>query len=109
MLEKLGYNVYVANNAINAIEILRENKEEIDLIILDLIMPDVGGGETFDRIKEIDVNLKVLLSSGYNINGHATEIINRGCDGFIQKPYNIHELSGKIQKILAMDPKGWTT
>ena len=71
-----------------------------DLIILDMIMPDMGGGETFDRLKEIDPGIKVLLSSGYSVDGQATEILDRGCKGFIQKPFDIKELSLRIREIL---------
>lgn len=70
------------------------------MVILDMIMPHMGGGETYDRVKEINRNVKVLLSSGYSIDGEATEILNRGCNGFIQKPFNIKELSLKIREIL---------
>jgi len=71
-----------------------------DLVILDMIMPKMGGGETFDRLKEIDPDIKVLLSSGYSINGQATEILDRGCSGFIQKPFNIQQLSVRIRGVL---------
>jgi CheY-like chemotaxis protein len=65
-----------------------------------MIMPDMGGGEAYDRIKEINPRVKVLLSSGYSIDGQATEIMKRGCDGFIQKPFKADELSEKLKKIL---------
>jgi CheY-like chemotaxis protein len=65
-----------------------------------MIMPGMGGGETYDRLKEADPDIKVLLSSGYSINGEAGEILDRGCDGFIQKPFNIKELSRKLREIL---------
>ena len=71
-----------------------------DMVLLDMIMPDMGGGETYDRMKEIDADIKVLLSSGYSIDGQATEIIKRGCDGFIQKPFDVQGLSPRIRKIL---------
>ncbi len=63
-------------------------------------MPGMNGGETFDRIKAVDSNLKVILSSGYSLNGQATDILKRGCQGFIQKPFNIQELSQSIRKAL---------
>jgi len=63
-------------------------------------MPDMGGGETYDRLKKIDPDIKVLLSSGYSIEGEATEILERGCNGFIQKPFMIKQLSEKIIEIL---------
>ena len=99
MLNKLGYKVLTAESGKEAIEIVR-NGHRPDLIILDMIMPDMGGGETFDRLKEIAPDLNVLLSSGYSIEGQATEILARGCKGFIQKPFNINEMSGKIREIL---------
>ncbi len=70
------------------------------MVILDMIMPGMGGGEVYDRIKAISPNVKVLLSSGYSIEGRAEKILKRGCDGFIQKPFNIKELSEKIREIL---------
>ena len=63
-------------------------------------MPGMGGGEAYDRMKEINPGIKVLLSSGYSIDGQATEIVARGCDGFIQKPFNVKELSQEVRKIL---------
>ena len=63
-------------------------------------MPGTGGGEAYDKLKEIDPAIKVLLSSGYSINGQATEILKRGCNGFIQKPFNMKGLSQRIREIL---------
>jgi CheY-like chemotaxis protein len=63
-------------------------------------MPSMSGGETFDKLRAINPHVKVVLSSGYSINGQASEIMQRGCNGFIQKPFNIQELSQKIQEVL---------
>ncbi|MCD4715353.1 MAG: response regulator [Desulfobacterales bacterium] len=65
-----------------------------------MIMPDMGGGDTYDSLKEINPEVKVLLSSGYSINGHAQEILNRGCNEFIQKPFNLKGLSQKLREVL---------
>ena len=65
-----------------------------------MIMPGVGGGEAYDRMKEINPDIKVLLSSGYSINGQAKEILERGCNGFIQKPFTMKELSKAIREVL---------
>ena len=100
MLKKLGYTVLEAKGGREAIDIYKAHKNDVDLVILDMIMPAVGGGETYDEMKELNPNVKVLLSSGYSISGQATEILNRGCDGFIQKPFNMEELSGKVTEIL---------
>ncbi|MGD8900669.1 MAG: PAS domain S-box protein [Desulfobacterales bacterium] len=100
MLKKLGYQVFTASNGKEAIDIFRKHQEKIDLIVLDMIMPQMGGGETYDRIKKFKPDVKVLLSSGFSINGQASEILNRGCNGFIQKPFNLQNLSQNIRAIL---------
>ena len=70
------------------------------MVILDIIMPDISGSAVYDRIKAINPDAKVLLSSGYSKDGQAAEILSRGCNGFIQKPFTIKELSEKISEIL---------
>jgi PAS domain S-box-containing protein len=100
LLEELGYTVLSALSGPEAIDIFQKDQDKIDLVIMDMIMPGMGGGETFDRLKEINPDVKVLLSSGYSINGQATKILRRGCDGFIQKPFNMNQLAEKVQKIL---------
>jgi len=100
MLEKLGYRVIVAKDGEQAVDTVKRKGNEIDLVILDLIMPGIKGGKAFDLIHEIQPAMPVILSSGYSLNGQANDIIQRGCNGFIQKPFNISELSQKVQKIL---------
>jgi PAS domain S-box-containing protein len=100
LLVALGYEVVVATGGKAAIEIYRDQKDRIRLVILDMIMPDMGGGKTYDKLKEIDPEIKVLLSSGYSINGQATAIINRGCNGFIQKPFDLQSLSEKVRNTI---------
>jgi CheY-like chemotaxis protein len=101
MLERMGYDVLVARNGNEAVKVVKEDPHKVDLLILDMIMPGLSGGKTFDMIREIRGDLKVLLSSGYSINGEAEEILRRGCNGFIQKPYTMNELSRKIAHIIA--------
>jgi CheY-like chemotaxis protein len=98
--KKLGYQVLSVRSGKEAIEIYKTNKDRIALVILDMIMPGMGGGETYDQLKEINPGIKALLSTGYSINGRTSEILKRGCDGFIQKPFNIIELSQKIREVL---------
>lgn len=100
MLTHMGFKVLVAKSGGEAVEIYDRQKGNIDLVILDMIMPGMGGGEAYDRIKEMDPKAKVLLSSGYSIDGEASEILARGCNGFIQKPFNIKELCEKITAFL---------
>ncbi|MBE9593854.1 MAG: response regulator [Proteobacteria bacterium] len=99
-LNMMGYQVLATRSGKEAINIYQKNQAKIDIVILDMIMPEMGGGETFDRLKKINPRVKVLLSSGYSIDGEATEILERGCDGFIQKPFTVEELSQKIREIL---------
>ena len=107
MLERLGYEVIVANSGKSALSILNgSNAKRIDLVILDLVMPHMDGSATYDRIKEIRPDIKVLLSSGYSINGRAHDIMKRGCNGFIQKPFNPVQLSRKLREILSSEPPG---
>jgi CheY-like chemotaxis protein len=108
MLSRLGYKVLVARSGREAIEIISKTHKlssSPDLVVLDMIMPDMCGGETFDRIKAINPDVKVLLSSGYSINSQARAILERGCDGFIQKPFNIKQLSQRSREILDKESK----
>jgi two-component system, cell cycle sensor histidine kinase and response regulator CckA len=101
LLQELGYRVLLARSGQEAIDLCGKNDAQIDLVIMDMIMPGMSGGETYDRLKKINPQIKVLLSSGYSINGQASEIMDRGCNGFIQKPFNYYQLSEKIQAIIA--------
>jgi len=103
VVESLGYNVLTARGGKEAIEVYKNNQHKIDMVILDMIMPQMDGGEVFDKLKKINPDIKALLSSGYSINGQATEILDRGCNGFIQKPFNMADLSKKIREILDQD------
>jgi CheY-like chemotaxis protein len=100
MLEALGYSVLAAKSGPEATEIYQKYEDTIHMVILDMIMPQMGGGETYDRLKEQDPEVKVLLSSGYSLDGQAHEILDRGCDGFIQKPFDLRHLSRKLREIL---------
>ena len=100
MIERLGYTVIRARSGREAIERFRENYDRVSLVLLDMIMPEMGGGEVFDELKRISRHVKVLLASGYSMQGQAREIINRGCIGFIQKPFNMEDLSSKLRSVL---------
>lgn len=102
MLQTLGYDVIVAQNGQEAIQIYAEKQDTIFLVILDMIMPGMSGSETFDRLKQINPDVRVILSSGYSINGKASAIISKGCSGFIQKPFNLSDLSSKIEQVKKM-------
>lgn len=99
LLENLGYQVVVAASGAEAVEAINRRGNTIHMVILDMIMPDMGGGATFDRIRAIMPKMPVLLSSGYSQNGQAISIMQKGCNGFIQKPYTLAGLSQKIRRI----------
>jgi len=103
MIDKMGYTVLLARSGKEALEIYQNHQDIIDIVILEMIMPDMDGGEVFNAMKDIDPDVKVLLSSGYSINGQATDILERGCRGFIQKPFSIEDLSQKIREVLDRD------
>ena len=100
MLEKLGYRVIDARNGHEAMDILAQQADDIDIVILDLILPGMDGGKIFDRIRELKPEIPVMLSSGYALDGQAAGIMAKGCNGFIQKPFNIAELSQQVRSVL---------
>jgi CheY-like chemotaxis protein len=101
ILEKTGYRILTARSGRGALEVYEENLPGIDLVILDMIMPDMGGESTFKRLKELHPGVKVLLSSGYSVEGAASRMLAEGCRGFVQKPFLLQELSRKIREALA--------
>ena len=100
ILETLGYTVMVAGSGREAIEIYKQHHGKIDLVIMDMIMPQMSGGEAFDVLKDINPDIKVILSSGYSLKGQAAKIIERGCRAFLQKPFSIKDLSKKVRSVL---------
>lgn len=100
LLNLLGFKTLIARSGKETVEIYEENKSQIGVVILDMIMPDISGGEVYDRLKKINPKVKVLLSSGYSTDGRVNAILDRGCNGFIQKPYNMKELSQILREIL---------
>jgi len=100
MLEKLGYEAIAVLGGHNAIATFAQTSRDIDMVLLDMIMPDLGGGAVLDRLKTIRPDVKVLLSSGYSLSEQAEAIVARGCAGFIQKPFSIEQLGKKINEVL---------
>ncbi len=93
MLEQIGgYKVTVAENGKDAVTLYEKNRHEYDLVVLDINMPKMGGGEAFCRLKQINPQVRAVLSSGFGLDGEAQKILNRGVAAFIQKPYEYHDL-----------------
>ncbi len=100
VLRLMGYHVLTSENGTQALQLYKEKRDEIALVVLDMVMPDMTGGESFDNLRDLNPTVKVLLSSGYSIDGQAGKILDRGCNGFIQKPFKIGPFSKKIREIL---------
>jgi two-component system cell cycle sensor histidine kinase/response regulator CckA len=100
LLKALDYEVIAVASGREALDVYSESQSTIALVILDIVMPRMGGGETYDRLKAIDPSVKVLLCSGYSIEGEVSRIMERGADGFIQKPFTLQTLNDKIRTVL---------
>ena len=96
----LGYSVITAESGARAIEIYKERADKIDVVVLDMIMPGLSGKDTYERLKQINPKIKVLLASGYTMEERTGEILDEGCNAFIQKPFKIEQLSMMIREIL---------
>jgi CheY-like chemotaxis protein len=92
--------VLTARSGKEGFDLYHSRRDAIDLVILDMVMPGMGGSEVFDRLREINPKARVLLSSGFSLSDQAQEIMDKGCNGFIQKPFQPGELSLKVRQIL---------
>lgn len=100
MLERLGYNVITAEDGEEGLSIFKEKWEEIDLVILDMIMPKINGRDCFFKMKEINPHVKVILSSGFYHGKDVEEMMKNGLCSSISKPYDSISLSQKIHDVL---------
>jgi len=97
LLGESGYTVMIADDGAQGVEMYREHQDEIDLVILDYIMPGMGGPDVIERLMEIDPDVKILIASGYSENGHVKGILNNDIVGFIQKPATMKEILSKVR------------
>ncbi|HET6489006.1 MAG TPA: response regulator [Syntrophales bacterium] len=103
MLEHMGYHVALAKSGREAIDTVKRTNKKISLILLDVVMPDMDGRATYSILKTLDPELKVLVISGYPAENCPADILQAGCEGFLQKPFGLVELSRKIRA--AMETK----
>lgn len=99
-LQKLGYSVLLAENGLDAVEIYENNPGQIDLVLLDMIMPHQGGHTTFYKLKELDPGVCVLLSSGFVSHDEVDDLLANGAAGFLPKPHRIATMATEIRRIL---------
>ena len=100
ILARYGYTVLTAGGGEEAVEVYRQNKQEIAVVVLDIVMPEVGGREVFRRIREIDPAAQVIVSSGYNQERDAADLLMEGAIAFVQKPYRLASLVGTIGEVI---------
>jgi DNA-binding NtrC family response regulator len=93
MLQTLGYAVSTACDGRDGVDHYRQHGKEIDLVIIDMIMPNLGGRDCFRQIKAINPEVRAVLSTGFSLDGTVQEIMEEGMSGFIQKPYRLDQLS----------------
>jgi len=103
LLQKFGYEVLTAPGGRQAVELARRYGTKISLVLLDMTMPEMSGRQTYEALQKIVPGIKVLLSSGYSVEGQAQELLDSGCNGFIQKPFDDVDLSAKVREILDRD------
>ncbi|MDZ7262454.1 MAG: PAS domain S-box protein, partial [candidate division KSB1 bacterium] len=101
ILEKAGYKVLLASTGPEAIELYRKNQTEVALVILDMIMPEMGGREIYESLRHLNPEIKVLLSSGFSQEGQAQKLLEEGVQGFVQKPFQMNEFLQKIRLTLS--------
>jgi len=99
-LTRLGYSVFCAVSGDEAWRKFGDRLNDIDVFIIDMIMPGMGGDELHTRIKKIKPAAKTLLCSGYAMNQSIQDVMNQGCSGFLQKPFKLEELSKQLKSVL---------
>ncbi|MCX5826540.1 MAG: response regulator [Deltaproteobacteria bacterium] len=100
LLEVMGYRVLTARNGQEALQIYGQQKNNIDIVLLDMIMPGMNGERVYEKLKEINPDVRILLLSGYSKDREATAVLAKQCGGFIQKPFKINDLSRSIRQAM---------
>jgi len=100
VLRDMGFEVLPAKDGPEALGLFRSRREDVAAVILDMVMPGMGGAEVFEALKAIEPGVRVLLASGYSRDGQANRLLEAGCQGFIQKPFDARELAEKLKEVL---------
>ncbi|MCX7982240.1 MAG: response regulator [Syntrophales bacterium] len=99
-LELMGFEVLAARSGEEALDIMEQRRGEIDLIILDMVMPGLSGEQVFYRLKELTPEAKVIIISGYALEDKVSRLIRDGAISFLQKPFKMETFSAKIEEAL---------
>ena len=100
ILKKAGYKVFKASNGKEALDVYQLRKDEIALVILDLMMPDMGGKQCLEALLALDPSLKVVIASGFSTHRQTKETIASGAKEFIHKPYDIRQVLEVVREVL---------
>jgi len=103
MLRRIGYNTLQASNSAEACQLYRNEKDHIELVVLDMVLPDENGATTYKVLKRINPDIKVLISTGYGTDENVQQILNDSQNGLIQKPFKFKEFTSKVETILSID------
>jgi CheY-like chemotaxis protein len=103
LLQRIGYNTLMARNSREACQLFKDKNEQIDLVILDMIMPDENGATTYKCLKSINPDVKVLISTGYYKDSKVEEILSDSQNELIMKPFKIGEFASKVDTILSLN------
>ncbi len=101
MFQKIGFEIFIAKNSAQACQLYQDEKDNIDLVVLDMIMPDENGANTYKQLKKINPNIKVLVSSGMGKDSAVKEILNDWPNGFLPKPFKFDEFTKSVDTILS--------
>jgi PAS domain S-box-containing protein len=104
ILERYGYRIIVAGSGGEAVDVYRSYHRQIQLVLLDVILPDISSEQVFEELKRHNPDVRIVLASGYNVNKHIQAMLNMGCLDFVQKPFQSELLSEKIRAALDRDP-----
>ena len=99
MLKRLGYRVLQARDGQEAVDVYKNNQDTVDLVILDMKMPH-NAGHAFEQLKKMNADIKIILTSGYTEDFGIRELVKKGCNDFLQKPFDLKILSKKIKNAL---------
>jgi len=103
ILERSGYTVLTAANGKEALNLYEKETDRISLVIIDLIMPEMGGKQCLEELRKIDSDLKILVTSGYPVDGPTKEAIKSAAADFLGKPYGMKEILRAVRDILVFE------
>jgi CheY-like chemotaxis protein len=96
ILQRFGYSVLVVSNGREAIDLYRQRSKDIAAVVLDMIMPEMDGGEVFQRLRAFNPQVKVIVSTGCERTPDIDEMLQQGATGFLQKPFRMAELAEAV-------------